>query len=155
MHEEPTSRSASETRTRRGRHLGGDQKVVGAPQTSHLVTILLDAQNPMFQIPRYFRMMVVGQRRKRGSLPAEQYRKGLPGYHDPTAGIGGAAPAYSALTLRLVLATFGLVSCTALAIGLFVIRAPIAFVVVSVILAATAAIDIAVVVRRKRRGEPG
>ena len=109
----------------------------------------------MFEIPRYFRMMVVGQRRKRGSVPAERYRKGLPGYHDPTAGIGGAAPAYSALTLRLVLAAFGLLSCTALVIGLLVIRAPIAFVVVSVILAATAAIDIAVVVRRKRRGEPG
>ena len=32
-------------------------------------------------------------------------------YHDPTAGIAGAAPARSALTLRLILAVFGLVVC--------------------------------------------
>ena len=31
----------------------------------------------------------------------EEYEQGLPGYHDPTAGFGGAAPARSALTLRL------------------------------------------------------
>ena len=37
------------------------------------------------------------------------YERGLPGYHDPTAGFAGAAPARSALTLRLVLAAFGLV----------------------------------------------
>ena len=36
------------------------------------------------------------------------YERGLPGYHDPTAGFGGAAPARSALTLRAVLAGFGL-----------------------------------------------
>jgi hypothetical protein len=51
--------------------------------------------------------------------------KGLPGYHDPTAGIGGAAPAISALTLRLCLAVFGLVISTAFAIWLYVIKAPI------------------------------
>ncbi|MGH4017049.1 MAG: hypothetical protein ACRDSL_24605 [Pseudonocardiaceae bacterium] len=28
------------------------------------------------------------------------YERGLPGYHDPTAGFGGASPALSALTLR-------------------------------------------------------
>jgi len=80
---------------------------------------------------------------------------GRPGYHDPTAGIGGAAPAISALTLRLWLAIFGLVSCTALAIWLYLIEAPTAFVVVLVALAAIAAVDLGVVVRRKRRGEPG
>ena len=79
----------------------------------------------------------------------------MPGYHDPTAGIGGAAPAYSALTLRLWLAAFGLFTSTALVIWLFVIKAPIGFVVALVMLAATAAIDIAVIVRRKQRGEPG
>jgi len=84
-----------------------------------------------------------------------RYRKGLPGYHDPTAGIGGAAPASSALTLRLYLALFGLLTCAALAIWLYVIDVPTVFVVVLVVLAATAVVDIAAIVRRKRRGEPG
>ena len=100
-------------------------------------------------------MMAVDDRRSHDSVGEERYRKGLPGYHDPTAGIGGAAPAYSALTLRLWLAAFGLFTSTALVIWLVVIKAPIGFVVVLVMLAATAAIDIAVIVRRKRRGEPG
>ena len=29
----------------------------------------------------------------------EDYERGLPDHHDPTAGFGGAAPTYSALTL--------------------------------------------------------
>ena len=100
-----------------------------------------------------------GQRRnephggeQRGS---EHYRSGLPGHHDPTAGIGGAAPARSALTLRLALAVFGLLSCAALAIWLALTEAPRALVIVAVILGAVAVIDIGVVARRKRRGEPG
>jgi hypothetical protein len=99
--------------------------------------------------------MIVDGGRDKGSLPPEQYRKGLLGYHDPTAGIGGAGPAYSALTLRLWLAAFGLFTCTALAIWLVVMKVPIGFVVALVVLAASAGIDIAVIVRRKRRGEPG
>jgi Flp pilus assembly protein TadB len=90
-----------------------------------------------------------------GSDRRERFRKGLPGYHDPTAGIGGAAPAVSALTLRLCLAVFGLVICTALAIWLYVVNAPMLVVVVLVVLAAAAVIDLAVILRRKRRGEPG
>src|SRR4029453_17089892 len=43
----------------------------------------------------------------------KDYEQGLPDYHDPTAGFGGAPPAQSALTLRLVLAVFGLVVCVA------------------------------------------
>ena len=35
-------------------------------------------------------MMVADDRPGQGSVPGERYRKGLPGYHDPTAGIGGA-----------------------------------------------------------------
>jgi hypothetical protein len=100
-------------------------------------------------------MMVVEDRRDSGSVSQRRYRKGLPGYHDPTAGVGGAAPASSALTLRLWLAAFGLLTCTAGAIWLFVIDVPIGFVVVLVLLAAVGAIDIVVIVRRKRRGEPG
>jgi len=42
----------------------------------------------------------------------EDYQRGLYDYHDPTAGFGGAPPARSALTLRAVLAAFGLVFCT-------------------------------------------
>jgi hypothetical protein len=99
--------------------------------------------------------MVADERRGKGADHGERYGKGLPGYHDPTAGIGGAAPATSALTLRLCLAVFGLVISTAFAIWLYVIKAPIVFLVVLVTLATTAAIDIAVIVRRKRRGEPG
>ena len=99
--------------------------------------------------------MAVDDRRDPGSVGEERYRKGLPGYHDPTAGIGGAAPALSALTLRLCLAGFGMFACTALAIWLYLMGVPVGFVVVLVMLAAAGAVDIAVIVRRKRRGEPG
>jgi hypothetical protein len=95
--------------------------------------------------------------RRRGKQPdaRTRYRRGLPGYHDPAAGIGGAAPAISALTLRLWLAVFGLVLCTSFAIWMYLIGAPIVFPVVLLALAAVAIIDIAVILRRKRRGEPG
>jgi hypothetical protein len=99
--------------------------------------------------------MVADERRNNGSDSTKRYRRGLPGYHDPTAGIGGATPAISALTLRLCLAVFGLIVCTALAIWLYAINAPIVFPVVLATLAAAAVIDIAVIARRKRRGEPG
>ena len=92
---------------------------------------------------------------QQGSVRKDRYRKGLPGYHDPTAGIGGAAPASSALTLRLCLAVLGFFACAALAIWLYVIDVPIGFVVVLAMLAAVGVIDIAVILRRKRRGEPG
>ena len=71
------------------------------------------------------------------------------------SGDGGAAPAMSALTLRLCLAVFGLVLCTGLAIWLYMIGAPIVFPILLVTMAAVALVDIAVIVRRKRRGEPG
>lgn len=76
-------------------------------------------------------------------------------YHDPLTGVGGAPPAHSALTLRLVLAGFGLIVCIAGAVGWGYAGAPVAFVVLLAVLAVIAAIDIAVLVRRKRRGEPG
>ena len=84
-----------------------------------------------------------------------RYDSGRPGYHDPTAGIGGAAPAISALTLRLWLAVFGLVVCTAFAVWLYVIDAPYGFVLVLAAMAMVAVVDIVVILRRKRRGEPG
>ena len=84
------------------------------------------------------------------------YSKGLPDHHDPTAGIGGAPPAQSALTLRLVLAAFGLVFC--LGAGLLWLSGddlPVWPAVVLFVLAAAAAVDLVVVARRKMRGEPG
>ena len=82
------------------------------------------------------------------------YQQGLPDYHDPTAGFGGAPPARSALTLRAVLAGFGLVFCAVAAVVLI----GAGLVAPGVVLAALAVIalaDLAWVIHRKRRGEPG
>jgi hypothetical protein len=82
------------------------------------------------------------------------YRRGLDDYHDPTAGIGGAPPARSALTLRLVLAAFGLVFCGVTAV--IAARADLTVLAVLLgVLAVIALIDLIVVARRKARGEPG
>ncbi|MEV4730173.1 DUF6343 family protein [Saccharopolyspora sp. NPDC049426] len=84
------------------------------------------------------------------------YERGLPGYHDPGVRYLGAPAARSALTLRLWLAGFGLVFCTAAAVGLFVLVPPLAwFAWVLVVLAVAALIDFTWVLHRKRRGEPG
>jgi membrane protein implicated in regulation of membrane protease activity len=83
------------------------------------------------------------------------YERGLPDHHDPTAGIGGAAPAQSALTLRLVLAAFGLVVCVAGGVVVLAAGAPLWFAVVLFVLGAVALGDLVVVARRKLRGEPG
>jgi membrane protein implicated in regulation of membrane protease activity len=91
-------------------------------------------------------------RRKRSR---EDYARGLPDYHDPTAGIGGAAPAQSALTLRLILAVFGLVVSLAGGIVLLLAGVPLWLPVVLFVLAGVAAVDMGVVARRKARGEPG
>lgn len=82
------------------------------------------------------------------------YEQGLPDYHDPLAGVGGAPPAQSALTLRLILAGFGLIAGVAGAI-VFLFLGPIWFGVLFAVVALTALIDIIVVGRRKARGEPG
>ncbi|HWM59961.1 MAG TPA: DUF6343 family protein [Pseudonocardia sp.] len=90
-----------------------------------------------------------GRRRQRG-----EYEQGLPGYHDPTAGFGGAAPARSALTLRAWLAGFGVVACLiGLALALYLGVPWFAWLMGAVAL--VAAIDLAWVLRRKARGEPG
>jgi Flp pilus assembly protein TadB len=85
----------------------------------------------------------------------EDYERGLPDYHDPTAGFGGAAPARSALTLRLVLAVFGLLVCVGGGIAVLAVGAPAWAAVVLFVLAAVALIDMVVIIRRKARGEPG
>jgi Flp pilus assembly protein TadB len=81
-------------------------------------------------------------------------QRGGPDYHDPLAGIGGAPPARSALTLRLVLATFGLLFCGVAAV-LAGVAGAVALAVALAVLAVIAAVDIVVIVRRKRGGEPG
>lgn len=82
------------------------------------------------------------------------YQRGLPDYHDPTAGIGGAAPAQSALTLRAVLAGFGLLFCAAAAV--FALAADLMPLGVTlIVLAVIALVDLGWVLHRKRRGEPG
>jgi hypothetical protein len=83
------------------------------------------------------------------------YERGLPGYHDPTAGFAGAAPAQSALTLRLVLACFGLVVCIGGGLGWLATDLPPWLGVVLLMLGAVALVDIVVILRRKARGEPG
>jgi Family of unknown function (DUF6343) len=84
----------------------------------------------------------------------KDYERGLPGYHDPTAGFAGSSPARSALTLRAVLACFGLVFCAAAAVVL--IRSGLTVLgVVLAVFAAVALVDLGWVIHRKRRGEPG
>jgi uncharacterized protein DUF6343 len=83
------------------------------------------------------------------------YERGLPDHHDPTAGFGGAPPAQSALTLRLVLASFGALVCLAGGVIALVAGTPLWFPVVLFVLAAIALVDLGVVARRKLRGEPG
>jgi hypothetical protein len=85
----------------------------------------------------------------------EDYERGLPDYHDPTAGFGGAAPTYSALTLRAVLATFGLLSSIAgVVIFLVVLYLPWAAVAFGAV-ALVCLVDLVWVLYRKARGEPG
>ena len=85
----------------------------------------------------------------------EDYERGLPDYHDPTAGFAGAPPAQSALTLRLVLAVFGLMVCVAGGIVFLAAGLPVWAAVVLFVLGAVALVDLVVIVRRKARGEPG
>ncbi|MGH3983840.1 MAG: DUF6343 family protein [Pseudonocardiaceae bacterium] len=94
------------------------------------------------------------QDRSRQRRTREEYERGLPGYHDPTAGFGGATPARSALTLRAVLAGFGLLFCTVAAV-LTIRSGLVAFGVVFAVLAGVALVDLGWVIHRKRRGEPG
>jgi hypothetical protein len=68
---------------------------------------------------------------------------------------GGAGAARSALTLRLVLAGFGLVLCAVLGVLALGADVPVALPIVLFVLAAVALVDLVVVARRKLRGEPG
>jgi hypothetical protein len=76
-------------------------------------------------------------------------------YHDPTAGLAGAPPARSALTLRLILAIFGLIVCALGAAAFLILASEPVIAGVLAFFAAVAIVDIVVVARRKLRGEPG
>jgi hypothetical protein len=71
------------------------------------------------------------------------------GRYDPDLG-----PVRSALTLRLWLAGFGLLVCAAGAATSFAVGT-VWLAIVLIVLAIVAAVDIVVLTRRKRRGEPG
>jgi Family of unknown function (DUF6343) len=92
---------------------------------------------------------------RRKYTPQERERRAREDYHDPTAGIGGAPPTRSALTLRLILAAFGLLACTAGAVVFLVVVSQPVIAGIWAFFAATAIADMAVVARRKLRGEPG
>ncbi|MFP5070448.1 DUF6343 family protein [Pseudonocardia nantongensis] len=84
----------------------------------------------------------------------EDYGAGLPDHHDPTAGIGGAPPARSALTLRAVLAAFGLAVSVGGAV-LAVTAGVTWFAIVLAVIAVVALLDLLWILYRKYRGEPG
>jgi hypothetical protein len=87
--------------------------------------------------------------------PQERESRAREDYHDPTAGIGGAPPARSALTMRLILASFGLIACATGAVLFLTAVIQPAIAAVWAFFAAVALADLVVVARRKRRGEPG
>ena len=70
--------------------------------------------------------------------------------YDPDLG-----PVRSALTLRLWLAGFGLVFCGVAAGLAAAADAPVWLTATLALLTVVAVVDIAVIIRRKRRGEPG
>lgn len=76
-------------------------------------------------------------------------------YHDPTAGIGGAAPAASALTLRLWLAAAALAGCVAGVVLTAVVGGPVWLIVVLALAGASAVADLMVIRHRQRGGEAG
>lgn len=97
---------------------------------------------------------MTGQEPPRERRTRAEYERGLPGYHDPTAGFGGSTPARSALTLRAVLAAFGLVFAGGAAWLGFAAGIPVlGWVMVVVVVVALA--DLVWVLYRKGRGEPG
>ncbi|WP_199433182.1 DUF6343 family protein [Qaidamihabitans albus] len=84
----------------------------------------------------------------------EEYERGLPDYHDPTGGFGGAAPAYSALTLRIILSAVAVVLSVGGAV-VFAVAGILWGTALLCVLAVGSAIDLGWVIHRKRRGEPG
>lgn len=76
-------------------------------------------------------------------------------YHDPTAGIGGAPPAASALALRAWLATTALALCLAGIVATVVVSGPVALTVVLAVVGLTAVADLSIIATRTRRRRSG
>lgn len=76
-------------------------------------------------------------------------------HRDLAAEVTGAPPALSALTLRLVLAGFGLVVCGGAAVLFALLGLPRTLVIVAAVFAVIAVVDLVVITRRKLHGEPG
>lgn len=85
----------------------------------------------------------------------EQDRSHHDHHRDLAAEVTGAPPALSALTLRLVLAAFGLIVCGAAAVLFAALGLPRTLVIVAAVFALIAAVDLIVIIRRKLHGEPG
>ncbi|MEU0090688.1 DUF6343 family protein [Kribbella sp. NPDC006257] len=68
---------------------------------------------------------------------------------------GTSPPPRSALTLRLVLAGFGLIVCAGAALLFAYYGLPAALIVIVALAALVAAVDLVIVIRRKAHGEPG
>lgn len=68
---------------------------------------------------------------------------------------GTPPPPRSALTLRLILAAFGLLVSIGAAITFASFGLPAILIAIAVLLAVIAVVDMAVIIRRKLRGEPG
>jgi hypothetical protein len=81
--------------------------------------------------------------------------RGTAGLPDWIASVTGAAPAQSALTLRLFLAVFGLVLFASTAVLFAVLDLPAGLVIAAAVLAGIAAVDLIVITTRKHHGEPG
>ena len=93
---------------------------------------------------------------RRSVRPDQQHTEAdRPGYHDPFAGIGGAARAQSALTLRLVLAVAGLIFALAGVVAFVLVDARAWVLALFALVAVTALVDIVVVAHRKLHGESG
>lgn len=75
-------------------------------------------------------------------------------YHDPTAGIGGAPPAVSALVLRAWLAVVAVAVCIASIVLTVAVNGPTALIVVLGAVGITAVVDLVVITRRRHRLHP-
>jgi membrane protein YdbS with pleckstrin-like domain len=92
--------------------------------------------------------------RRRRTRTREEYERGLPDHHEPTGGLAGAPPTYSALSFRIVLAGIALLLSVAGSVAFAIADAPWVSVVLGAV-AVCSAINLGWVVHRKRRGEPG
>lgn len=90
-----------------------------------------------------------------GSEGKNKFQRGLPDHHDPTAGVAGAAPALSALTLRIFLSALGVLCGIGVIVLALTAIQETPLLIGGIALAVLATINLLVVARRKSRGEPG